>query len=616
MKYAVELNSLSKKYGNRLAVDNLTLSIAQGEIFGLVGPDAAGKTTAMRLMLGILEPASGTAVVLGTENIETIKGQLGYVPQKFSLYGDLTVRENINFLGSLYGASQRVIDQKADKILAFTNLLAFQDRLADNLSGGMKQKLALAAGLMHRPQIFFLDEPTTGVDPVSRREFWQLLYRLNKEDGITIVVSTPYMDEAELCTQIAFLHQGQLVSCGTPDQLKKAYPYQLLELTTSCPDIKKYLPSGILKDFNAFGDKYHLAVENAAAAKKTISQILQAAEIEPFALNPIQPSLEDMFINLASPKAEIFPATAAPMFDTPVPNIQCAENAVVTHDLTRVFGKFTAVNKINLTIPQGSIYGFLGPNGSGKSTTIKMLCGILTPSRGSGSILGLDLAAHREEIKHRLGYMSQKFSLYDDLTIRENLEFYAGLYSLTGNLKTERLETMLQMAGLEARQNQLTATLSGGFRQRLALGCSILHNPPLLFLDEPTGGVDPKSRRLFWDIIYNLSRQGTTIMVTTHFMDEAEHCDKIGFIFAGNLIAADTPQNLKKSVQGHLLRLETPDPLALLKKILAQKLPHLDLYISGLGLNALVHPRDTPAWQKLPHKIIAPSLEDVFINYV
>jgi len=423
------------------------------------------------------------------------------------------------------------------------------------------------------------------------------------------------MDEAELCSSIGFMHNGRLVCHGAAGELKKNYPYQLLELSTiKSKQVKKYLASCFVKDLNAFGDKYHLAIENAEEAIENITQVLAEQKVEVLSLKVIEPGLEDVFINLAEQNANQITDNIF------VNGTALAESfsgdAVVTYGLTRMFGNFTAVNKINLKIAKGSIYGFLGPNGSGKSTTIRMLCGILTPTSGGGSILGLDLAKNGEEIKNHIGYMSQKFSLYDDMSVKENLEFYAGLYSLKGTQKEEQIENMLQMAGLAERQNELTGNLSGGFRQRLALGCSILHNPPILFLDEPTGGVDPKSRRLFWDIIYSLSHKGTTIMVTTHFMDEAEHCDQIGFIFEGNLIAADTPENLKKSVQGTLIRIESKDPMGLFKEILTQKLPNVDMYVHGIGLNALVRDEDVSVWERFPHQIITPSLEDVFINYV
>lgn len=290
--------------------------------------------------------------------------------------------------------------------------------------------------------------------------------------------------------------------------------------------------------------------------------------------------------------------------------------AVETDELTRTFGEFTAVDRVSLRIRQGGIYGFLGPNGSGKSTTIRMLCGILEPSAGSGRVMGLDITRQSEQIKANIGYMSQKFSLYDDLSVRENLEFYAGMYSLPPTLKKERIEEMIRMAGLTGRDNELTANLSGGWKQRLALGSSILHRPTILFLDEPTGGVDPKSRRMFWDIIYELSAAGTTVMVTTHFMDEAEHCDEIGFIFEGRLIASDTPSRLKQGIPGRLLRIGTADPIEMMAELERRQLPMLDAYAYGAGVNIRVNEADLPAFDAFQGRLIQPSLEDVFVHYV
>ncbi len=290
--------------------------------------------------------------------------------------------------------------------------------------------------------------------------------------------------------------------------------------------------------------------------------------------------------------------------------------AVATENLTRMFGNFTAVNQVSLKIPQGSIYGFLGPNGSGKSTTIRMLCGILTPTSGNGHILGLDLATQGESIKEQIGYMSQKFSLYDDLTVLENLEFYAGLYNLSAAERKERIENMLAMAGLKDRRQEMTANLSGGWKQRLALGCSILHKPSILFLDEPTGGVDPKSRRMFWDIIYYLSQQGTTVMVTTHFMDEAEHCDAIGFIYEGSLIADDTPARLKQNLPGILLEIPTPDPMGLFAELAERQRDVLDLYPYGTSVHALIREERLSDYKDYEYNVITPSLEDVFVYYV
>jgi ABC-2 type transport system ATP-binding protein len=294
----IYLTNVSKQFGSFAAVNNISISIKPGEIFGFVGPDGAGKTTTMRMIIGILDASSGEITVLGKSRLEEIKSHIGYVPQKFSLYGDLTVMENIRLIGSLYGASKEKIKHQAEEILTFTKLWSFQDRLADNLSGGMKQKLALAAGLMHKPELFFLDEPTTGVDPVSRREFWQMLYRLNKE-GMTIIVSTPYMDEAELCTRIAFFHAGKIVACDSPEQLRRSYPYRILEIQAGSKDIKRYVSSCPIIDINSFGEAYHVVVNDLDTAKSTIEEVLTAAGISIFSIREVSPTLEDVFVHLA-----------------------------------------------------------------------------------------------------------------------------------------------------------------------------------------------------------------------------------------------------------------------------------------------------------------------------
>ena len=298
----IQTQGLIKKFAAVATVNGVDLSVNDGEIFGLVGPDGAGKTTLIRMILGLIDPTAGTVEVLGSRQIESVKKSIGYVPQKFSLYRDLTVMENIRLIGSLYGATAASIEERAKEILTFTNLLPFSDRLAENLSGGMKQKLALAAGLMHKPQLFFLDEPTTGVDPVSRREFWQMLYKLNKE-GMTVFVSTPYMDEAELCTRVAFMHEGRIVSCATPEELRAQYPYKILELTVAGRNIKQYLKNCGLVDNNAFGEKYHLIVKDPVQSKQDVTAALQQAGVGDFTLQETMPTLEDVFVALAGEAA-------------------------------------------------------------------------------------------------------------------------------------------------------------------------------------------------------------------------------------------------------------------------------------------------------------------------
>lgn len=294
----ITLTNVTRRFGNMTAVENLNLKVEEGTIFGLVGPDGAGKTTTIRMITGIMELTAGSISLLGSDKAETVKDQIGYVPQRFSLYGDLTVMENIRIIGALYGADAKQVNKLGTEILAFTNLLPFKDRLADNLSGGMKQKLALAAGLMHKPKVFFLDEPTTGVDPVSRREFWQMLYQLNKE-GMTIFVSTPYMDEAELCTQVAFMNQGKLVACDTPEHLKAAYPFQLLDLKVEAKQIKQLLKQLPVLDINAFGDHYHLVAEPNGTVIQAVENTLKTVGVDKYDIREIPPSLEDIFVYLA-----------------------------------------------------------------------------------------------------------------------------------------------------------------------------------------------------------------------------------------------------------------------------------------------------------------------------
>ena len=295
--------------------------------------------------------------------------------------------------------------------------------------------------------------------------------------------------------------------------------------------------------------------------------------------------------------------------------------AVETRELTKKFGDFTAVDHITLSIEEGAVYGFLGPNGSGKSTTIRMLCGLLAPTSGVGLVLGMDLTKEGRKIKNQVGYMSQKFSLYPELTVIENLNLYSGLYGLKGAEKKKRIEEMLALAGLQGREDERTILLTGGWRQRLALGCSILHRPKILFLDEPTSGVDPKARRLFWDIIYDLAANGTTVMVTTHFMDEAEHCDKVAFIYFGGLIADDTPANLKKLIPGKLYEVESESGIDLLSRIQQGKLKYvMDSYLFGKKLHLLVTKdsdiENEEIFEGSVMKEIPPAMEDVFAYLV
>ena len=479
---AVVINNLSKRFDTLTAVDGLTLSVARGELFGLVGSDGAGKTTTLRMLSGVMDATDGELRVLGCsgDDLTAVQGHIGYMSQRFGLYPDLSVAENIRFYADLFGVESNERKARTERLLAFSGLAPFEGRLAGRLSGGMKQKLGLCCALIHKPELLLLDEPTNGVDPVSRRDFWKILTDL-KTEGVTIIVATAYLDEAARCDRVGLLHNGQLIACGTPAELTGSGAVSLDDLVIG----------------KIGGDP-----SASLRARSNIIDTRKPGEVEP--------------------------------------------PAVSLSQLSKQFGDFTAVDRVSLTVPRGQIFGFLGPNGAGKSTTIRMLCGILTPTSGEGRVAGFDIASQPELIKENIGYMSQRFSLYEDLTVEENIAFYAGVYRLPAARRKQRTEWVIEMAGLTDRRGSNAGQLSGGWRQRLALGCAILHEPPIVFLDEPTSGVDPLSRRKFWELIYSLAESGVTVFVTTHYMDEAENCDRLALIYRGELIAVGTPLELKQ----------------------------------------------------------------------
>lgn len=503
---AVVATNLTKRFGDLTAVDSLNLSIAKGELFGLIGSDGAGKTTILRMLTGVMDPSGGEAQILGQPcvNLAAVQGDIGYMSQRFGLYPDLTVAENISFYADLFGVAAAERKMRTERLLSFSAMAPFVNRQAGRLSGGMKQKLGLCCALIHQPRVLFLDEPTNGVDPLSRRDFWRILRELRVE-GVTIVVATAYLDEAERCDRVGLLHQGRLLACDSPEQLTGGWSFSLEELVIS-----------------HIGEQPHPGVGAG-----------------PEGHSPQHRARPSRHVTAHSP-------------DSPPP-------AVSLNRLSKRFGDFAAVNAVSLTVPRGQIFGFLGPNGAGKSTTIRMLCGILPPSSGEGSVAGFDITREPERIKENIGYMSQRFSLYEDLTVEENIAFYAGVYRLSPDKRRERTEWVIEMAGLTDRRNSKAGELSGGWRQRLALGCAILHEPPIVFLDEPTSGVDPLSRRKFWELIYTLAQGGVTVFVTTHYMDEAEYCDRLALIYRGRLVAIGTPHELKReraSTDGELPSLE------------------------------------------------------------
>ncbi len=631
----IRAEHLTKRFDDLAAIDNLTLAVEEGEIFGLVGPDGAGKTTTMRLLTSIMDPDGGEAWVAGHQVVreaEAVKAEIGYMSQRFGLYADLTVMENLDFYADIYNVPRKGRDERIQRLLAFSNLAPFKRRLAGNLSGGMKQKLGLACTLVHTPRVLFLDEPTNGVDPVSRRDFWRILYQLLREK-VTIFVSTAYLDEAERCNRLALIHQGRMLACGTPDEVKQLMRGTILEIRSAEPRraaalLRQEFPAASV---GLFGDRVHFVHTDGQGEADQVGKILRDAGLPPQAMRAIPPTLEDVFVSVVGgsrdaetrrhgdteiPASPRLPLPASP----PLP-------AVAVDKLQRRFGSFMAVNRVSFQVNRGEIFGFLGPNGAGKSTTIRMLCGILAPTGGHGSVAGLDIRTQAEEIKANVGYMSQKFSLYQDLTVEENIDFYAGIYRIGAKEKAERKQWVIEMSGLEAHRHRPTAILSGGWKQRLALGCAILHRPPILFLDEPTSGVDPISRRQFWDLIYQLSGEGVTVFVTTHYMDEAEYCDRLALIYRGELIAQGTPEKLKhEAMHEDVLEVLCQRPEAAMEA-LAGLASVKEVALFGSSLHLVADDGDRAAAETRSRlaeqgfhvqqvERIVPSLEDVFVSLI
>jgi len=461
---AIEVEHITKTYNRVTALDDVSFSVDKGEVFGLIGPDGAGKTTMFRILCTLLPADSGTATVDGLDTasqLTAIRSRVGYMPGKFSLYQDLTVRENLEFFATLFGTT---VDEGYDSIRAiYSQIERFEGRRAGALSGGMKQKLALSCALVHSPSVLFLDEPTTGVDPVSRKEFWDMLTML-KERDITIVASTPYLDEVRRCERVAFLDHGVVRGIDTPEVILDLFA-----------DI--FNPPGIARENQTEAD---------------------------------------------------------------------SGNVIEVSHLVKAFGTFHAVDDISFTVKRGEIFGFLGANGAGKTTAMHMLTGLNQPTSGTGTVAGYDIRTQHELIKRHIGYMSQRFSLYEDLTVAENIRLFAGIYAMRDGEIARKTDEVLERLQFSEHKNDLVASLPLGWKQKLAFTVSIFHEPSVVFLDEPTGGVDPATRRQFWELIYDAAQRGITVFVTTHYMDEAEYCDRISIMVDGKIKAMGTPDELKR----------------------------------------------------------------------
>lgn len=526
-----------------MALDAVDIEILPGRMTGLVGPDGAGKTTLIRMLAGLIAPDSGDVIVTGVPVDRADRSLIGYMPQRFGLYEDLTVIENLRLYADLRALP---LEERADRfasLLEFTDLARFQNRLAGKLSGGMKQKLGLACALVRDPALLLLDEPGVGVDPVSRRELWAMVRGL-VGDGIGVLWSTAYLDEAEQCDTVFLLSEGRVLHSGLPDDLTRRAAGRIwqapVEQARRRAMLREALDLASVIDGAVKGDAIRLMLADGAG-RDDVAMLEQVAGAR---LTPAAPRFEDAFIDLlgGGPGGT---SVLAREYRTIADDGGAAIEAV---GLTKRFGDFTAASDIGFSVPRGQVFGLLGPNGAGKSTTFKMLCGLLTPTEGAGSVAGNDLRRARADARQSLGYMAQKFSLYGDLSVRQNLRFFAGAYGLSGRAAADAIDRMIAIFHLEGQVDANSGGLPLGYRQRLALACAVMHQPPVLFLDEPTSGVDPIVRREFWSHINGLVEKGVSVLVTTHFMEEAEYCDRIALIYRAEQIATGTPDELKAQV--------------------------------------------------------------------
>ncbi|MGD0350446.1 MAG: ATP-binding cassette domain-containing protein [Verrucomicrobiota bacterium] len=563
----LELCGVTKQFviGRRTiqALRKVSLRVPRGQVTGLIGPDGAGKTTLMRLAVGLLTPDEGRINALGfdaTHESLAVQARVGYMPQRFGLYEDLSVQENLDLYADLQGVPHEARAARYEELMRMTGLARFTARLAGRLSGGMKQKLGLACTLVRPPQLLLLDEPTVGVDPVSRRELWQIVYRLVQQEGMTVLLSTAYLDEAERCHEVILMHEGEVLGCGPPQQFRDK-------------------SRGRTYMVSAPGERKRVVQEKLAGAASVVDALIQgervrlvmADEMAPDAatllpevagvsIQTVPPRLEDSFVAMLkqrhksgrdAPRPESFRGEPRVQADQQVgPTSFLSDNGhgpvIEIKDVKRRFGDFYAVKGVTFEVKRGEVFGLLGANGAGKSTTFRMLCGLLPATEGSLRVAGLDLRHAAAAARARIGYMSQKFSLYGNLTVCENLRFFSSAYGLTGQRQQQRLEWALEQFELGPMADTVSLDLPLGYKQRLAMACALMHEPEILFLDEPTSGVDPLARREFWSRINALAEQHVTIMVTTHFMEEAEYCDRLAIMADGEILALGAPEEIKQ----------------------------------------------------------------------
>lgn len=538
------------KQGRTLALNQVDFQAAAGKMTALIGPDGAGKTTTLRLLCGLLSPTGGKLEVLGLDAVQQapeIQTRINYMPQKFGLYEDLTVQENLDLYADLFGVEGEKRRQRFAKLLSMTGLEAFTGRLAGNLSGGMKQKLGLACTLVRSPELMLLDEPTVGVDPLSRQELWVIIKQLVQEEHLSVIVCTAYMNEAAMCDDVYVLNQGKILFQGTPESLQNVAQGRCFEVVPPQGLPCRVIQGALLDDPD---------VVDAVPQSGLVRYIALRPEKLPatlgkwqLAAQPAAPRLEDGFMILlhrdAKPEDKQLELTPLePGTYQPV----SPEVSIKVENLVKKFGDFTAVSHTSFQVHRGEVFGLLGPNGAGKTTTFRMLCGLLPATEGVLSVAGENLRTARTQARAKIGYVAQKFSLYSKLSVLDNLQFFGGIYGIPPKKLKERIKLILEEFRLEGMQDKNAGDLPGGYKQRLSMACALLQEPEILFLDEPTSGIDPLARRLFWRQITDLAMKGTTIIVTTHFMEEAEYCDRIMIQDRGEMLIVGSAEEIRQQL--------------------------------------------------------------------
>jgi ABC-2 type transport system ATP-binding protein len=527
------------------ALDGVSLQARPGTLTALVGPDGAGKTTLIRLVAGLIAPDSGSLRVLGidvTANPQTVQERIGYMPQKFGLYEDLSVQENLDLYADLHGISAAERRRQYPRLLDMTALWPFTRRLAGQLSGGMKQKLGLACTLVRSPELVLLDEPTVGVDPLSRRELWDIILSLVSNEGLTVLLSTSYLDEAERCGHVIVLHAGRALAQGSPQEITAEAGGRSFIVDPPPGHTARGLQARLLEEpgvIDAVPEAGRVRIVRApGSAGDERDALLADAKVD-----PVGSRFEDAFMVVLRQAVDDPPTSGMMPGHAITPKSDAV--AVEVRDLVRKFGNFTAVDHVSFDVRRGEIFGLLGPNGAGKTTTFRMLCGLLSVTSGTLQVASVDLRYARASARQRIGYVAQKFSLYGQLSVIENLEFFASAYGLRGRRKQDRIAWAMQRFEFGRHASLASGQLPGGYKQRLAMAAALLHEPEILFLDEPTSGADPLARREFWQRITVLAESGVTVIVTTHFMEEAEYCDRVVILDAGRILAQGAPAEVR-----------------------------------------------------------------------